>query len=554
MKTLDIGIHRRVYKSRYRLRSLSLCALAILSGFLAVQSFAQSSKPVQSSPPERQSAIGREVSVARHLSDGQEFTIPLAELLFHGKLLFNANWTEQEGGGRPMTKGTGRPLSDPSRPLTGSRAFNRISAPDANSCTGCHNAPYGISGGGGDFVTNVFVLAQRFDSVTFDPSDKLPTRGTVGEAGQPTSLQSIGNLRATTGLFGAGYLEMLARQITEELQRIRDSIKLGETKDLVAKGISFGKLTLTKAGLWDTSRVEGLPRLSLLSHGSQDPPTLVIRPWHQAANVVSLRDFTSTAFNHHHGIQSTERFGLDTDPDGDGFKNELTRADVTAVTVYQAVLQVPGRVISRNPDIERAVLLGERAFERIGCATCHVPRLPLNNQAWIYTEPNPFNPPGNLRSGETQTLKVDLSSDLLPQPRLRPDSSGTIWVEAYTDFRLHDICEPEEGEPLDMNQSAWSKQFQQGNRRFLTKRLWGAANEPPFFHHGLFTTLRQSVLAHSGEARESRLAFQALPVAEQDALIEFLKTLQVLPPGTRDRIVDENYRARPWPPQMKAEL
>jgi len=547
MKTLDIGIHRRVYKSRYRLRSLSLGALGILSGFLVVQSFAQNSKPEQSS------AIGREVSVPRHLSDGQEFTIPLAELLFHGKLLFNANWTEQEGGGRPMTKGTGRPLSDPSRPLTGSRAFNRISAPDANSCTGCHNAPYGISGGGGDFVTNVFVLAQRFDSVSFDPSDKLPTRGTVDEAGQATSLQSVGNLRATTGLFGAGYLELLARQITEELQRIRDSIKLGETKDLVAKGISFGKLTLTKAGLWDTSRVEGLPRLSLLSHGSQDPPTLVIRPWHQAANVVSLRDFTSTAFNHHHGIQSTERFGLDTDPDGDGFKNELTRADVTAVSVYQAVLQVPGRVIPRDPDIERAVLLGERAFERIGCGTCHVPRLPLNNQSWIYTEPNPFNPPGNLRSGETQTLKVDLSSDLLPQPRLRPDSSGTIWVEAYTDFRLHDICEPEEGEPLDMNQSAWSKQFQQGNRRFLTKRLWGAANEPPFFHHGLFTTLRQSVLAHSGEARESRLAFQALPVAEQDALIEFLKTLQVLPPGTRDRIVDENYRARPWPPQMKAE-
>jgi hypothetical protein len=160
MKTLDIGIHRRVYKSRYRLRSLSLSALAILSGFLVVQSFAQSSKPVQSSPPAQSSAIGREVSVPRHLSDGQEFTIPLAELLFHGKLLFNANWTEQEGGGRPMTKGTGRPLSDPSRPLTGSRAFNRISAPDANSCTGCHNAPYGISWRG-DFVTNVFVLAQR---------------------------------------------------------------------------------------------------------------------------------------------------------------------------------------------------------------------------------------------------------------------------------------------------------------------------------------------------------------------------------------------------------
>jgi cytochrome c peroxidase len=87
-----------------------------------------------------------------------------------------------------------------------------------------------------------------------------------------------------------------------------------------------------------------------------------------------------------------------------------------------------------------------------------------------------------------------------------------------------------------------------GNCRFVTKRLWGAANEPPFFHHGLFTTLRQSVLAHAGEAIESRRAFQALPAVERDALIEFLKTLQVLPPGTKDRTVDETYHARPWPP------
>lgn len=501
----------------------------------------------------RQSSIGREVSVPTHLKDGQEFSIPLEALLKHGKLLFNAVWTEQEGGGRPLTKGTGRPLADPSRPLTGSRSFNRVSGPDANSCAGCHNAPHGISGGGGDFVTNVFVLGQRFDSATFDPSDKLPTRGAVDEAGRLASLQTVGNLRASTGMFGAGYLEMLARQMTEDLQHIRDSIRLGETKDLVAKGVSFGKLTLTKEGLWDTAKVEGLPRLSLLSTGSHDPPILVIRPWHQASNVVSLREFTNTAFNHHHGIQSTERFGLETDLDGDGFKNELTRADITAVTVYQAVLQVPGRVIPRDPEIERAVLLGERVFESIGCSTCHISRLPLERQGGIYSEPNPFNPPTNLRSGEIQDFKIDLSSGLLPLPRLRQDTSGTVWVEAFTDFKLHDICDPGDAEPLDMNQSQWSKRFREGNCRFLTKRLWGAANEPPFFHHGLFTTLRQSVLGHSGEAKETRQAFQKLSPGEQDAVIEFLKTLQVLPPGTRDRIVDENYQARTWPPRGDAQ-
>jgi hypothetical protein len=150
-------------------------------------------------------------------------------------------------------------------------------------------------------------------------------------------------------------------------------------------------------------------------------------------------------------------------------------------------------------------------------------------------------------------LKVDLSSDELPAPRLKPDTSGTVWVEAYTDFKLHDICEPGEAEHLDMNQSQWSPKLDDGNCRFLTKRLWGAANEPPFWHDGRFTTMRQSVLAHSGEAKESRLAFEALPAEQKDALIEFLKTLQVLPPGTRDLIVDENFQARSWPPEASAQ-
>ena len=133
--------------------------------------------------------------------------------------------------------------------------------------------------------------------------------------------------------------------------------------------------------------------------------------------------------------------------------------------------------------------------------------------------------------------------------KARPDASGTVWVEAYTDFKLHNMCAPGEvAEPLDMNQAQWSKTFKAGNCRFLTKRLRGAANEPPFLHHGLFTTMRQAVLAHAGEAHTAWLAFQALPAADQDAVIEFLKTLQVLPAGTKDRIVDEHYQARPWPP------
>src|SRR6266849_2921065 len=165
--------------------------------------------------------IGREISVPRHLNNGEEFRLSVPQLFSYGKLLFNANWTEQEGGGRPLTKGTGRPLSDPSQPLTGSRSFNRISAPDANSCAGCHNAPDGIAGGGGDFVTNVFVLGQRFDFATFDRADLSADVGALDESGNFVTLDKIANSRSTVSMFGSGYVEMLARQMTADMLAMR---------------------------------------------------------------------------------------------------------------------------------------------------------------------------------------------------------------------------------------------------------------------------------------------------------------------------------------------
>jgi hypothetical protein len=522
-------------------------ALCARLGVIAVLAAVVSS---QTRDPES-SRIGRELALPRHLSDDEEFRIPLLELIDHGKKVFCANWTEQEGSGRPLSKGTGKALSDPSSPLVGARSWNRVSGPDANSCAGCHNQPFGIPGGSGDFATSVFVLGQRFDFVTFNPADKVPTRGTMDEAARPASLESIADLRKTTGMFGAGYLEMLAREMTEDLQKIRDSMRRGQTRALISKGVSFGLLTRRPDNTWDTSKVTGLPRLSIVAPTPVDPPTLVIRPWHQASNVVSLREFSNNAFNQHHGMQSTERFGVDKDPDGDGIVNELTRADITAVSVFQAVMQVPGQVIPNDPEIEKAVLNGDHVFSKIGCASCHIPALPLSRRNWVYTEPNPYNPPTNLRPGQVKTLRLDLTDPTLPEPRLRPDraDADSLLVPAFTDFKLHDITDPKDSsgiEPLDMNQPVWSAKFKAGNRRFLTRRLWGIANEPPYFHHGLFTTLRRSILAHAGEALDSRKAFEALSNYDKDSLIEFLKSLQVLPPGTKDLIVDENYKKKAW--------
>jgi CxxC motif-containing protein (DUF1111 family) len=217
--------------------------------------------------------------------------------------------------------------------------------------------------------------------------------------------------------------------------------------------------------------------------------------------------------------------------------------------MFQATLAVPGRVISRDPHLRAAVIAGERKFREIGCATCHIPSLPLDRRGWLYTEPNPYNPAGNLRVGDAPLLMIDLTTDALPQPRLKP-VNGVVFVPAYTDFKLHDITSgPEDPnrEPLDMNQPAGSPRFFGGNSKFITRKLWGIANQHSFGHHGLYTTMREAVLAHAGEALDARRRFESASEYDRNAIIEFLKSLQILQSGTRSLCVTDANEDTPCP-------
>jgi CxxC motif-containing protein (DUF1111 family) len=117
-----------------------------------------------------------------------------------------------------------------------------------------------------------------------------------------------------------------------------------------------------------------------------------------------------------------------------------------------------------------------------------------------------------------------------------------VWVPAFTDLKLHDITSgPNDpnAEPLDQNQPPGSGLFFAGNRRFITRKLWGVGNSGPYMHHGKFTTMREAVLAHSGEALQSRESFEALSSYDRDCVIEFLKSLQILPANTKSLVIDE---------------
>src|SRR5262249_49738285 len=146
------------------------------------------------------------------------------------------------------------------------RNFNRVSAPDTNGCSGCHNKP--DIGGGGDIGANVFVLGQRFDFATFDATDTIPTRGGVDELGNPVHLQTIADSRKTVGMFGSGFLENVAIEMTQDLQAAAAACGVGTSCPLSSKGVSFGTLVHNADGTWNTSSVTGLVAGSLSTTGT----------------------------------------------------------------------------------------------------------------------------------------------------------------------------------------------------------------------------------------------------------------------------------------------
>lgn len=422
------------------------------------------------------------------------------ELFEIGEELFVAEFNLCDGQGRPATTGTGNVR------VPDQAAFIRTSSPDANACAGCHNKPR--AGGAGDFVANVFVLAQDLDPVTFSVDPEFS------------------NERNTLGMFGAGAIEMLAREMAVELQAQADGLPDGDHV-LVSKGVEF-EVRLTGGVVVES---KGIDR------------DLIPKPFHQAGVVTSIREFTVNAYNHHHGMQAEERFdlnpekGFDPDFDDDGVERELTTGDITAATVFQAALGVPGRVMPADSFERREIEHGETIFREVGCASCHMPEMVLKSR--LFVEPNPFNPQGTF-SDTSQSFSFDLTRDG-ERPRLERAPRGGAIVRAYTDLKRHNLCD-DDIHFLCNEQLAQGRSDQDGRpgaEFFLTRKLWDAGNSGPYGHRGDLTTIAEAILVHGGEARDSRDLYLERSFDDQAAVVRFLKTLQVLPPGSPPVVIEE---------------
>lgn len=473
----------------------------------------------------------------RQIASGE---IDAATLIEAGRLLFVSKFTSLDGAGRPAATGAALPTR---RDPEGAFGFLRTNGPDSTSCVSCHNDPE--PGGGGDFVANVFALAQE-----------------RGEHMMSINADSI-NERGTTEMHGGGLIELLAREMTAELLELRATAIASASRTraparavLVTKGVTFGALMALPDGQVDTSEVEGV--------GAD----LVIRPWSQKGTNISLREFTIGAMNHHHGMQAEERYGITQtgtrDFDQDLVRDELTTGDITAIVAFQAVLPPPRQIMPQNPEVAAAVVRGEAVFNEIGCTSCHVSEMVLNNV--VFSEPGPINGGGTLTAGAVPgPARIDLSTMPWFADMERTPDGGVI-VRAFTDLKLHKIADedtPHFGneqlrqsfrlQPLPGPELARARQRMRGafsqdfvpTDVFLTRRLWAVGNTGPYGHRADLTTLNEAILAHGGEGRAARLGYESLGQYDRAAVIEFLRSWQIVPspplpadPEVRQRLVD----------------
>lgn len=206
------------------------------------------------------------------------------------------------------------------------------------------------------------------------------------------------------------------------------------------------------------------------------------------------------------------------DPDRDGYCEEITEGDLDMVEWY--LLNHPAPVRGRQTP---AVARGERLFESIGCASCHVPDWHLhahNGSARDYTarfdgdrrffdlQVN-FNPQSERLEGKVAIL-ADRQGRVL-KPRRQAYTIRGI----YSDLKYHDVG-------ADFYQMQFDGSLV---RQWRTTPLWGVGCTAPYGHDGACMDLDSVIRKHGGEALESKRAYVKLAAEDQEKVQFFLRSL-----------------------------
>jgi CxxC motif-containing protein (DUF1111 family) len=300
---------------------------------------------------------------------------------------------------------------------------------------------------------------------------------------------------------------------------------------------------------------------------------LVIRPFQWKGVEVTIRSFSRGAFHNELGMSPVELSGDGVDSDHDGVTDEISVADVTAMAVYLAGQPRPTSLLELDalrsflrdrygrrgeetadelqlPNLRRserrAIRNGERTFEEVGCASCHVPSLRVDDPVFAEPSANPsyrdeFFPAGQLAADRgldpANPISFDITRDLPDNVisvgdravahlgNFERDRHGRAVVRLFGDLRRHDMG-PELQENID--------ETGHGAATWMTKELWGLAHTAPYLHDGRATTIAEAVAFHGGEAANSRARFDSLEPLARAELLVFLENLVLFFPAEEE--------------------
>ena len=151
---------------------------------------------------------------------------------------------------------------------------------------------------------------------------------------------------------------------------------------------------------------------------------------------------------------------------------------------------------------------GATLFGKIGCATCHVESLTTA-------------PAGTKINGGMFTI---------------PAALGSVTFHPYGDFLMHDIgtgdgilqaTREHYGNKVFQLMSGYlaKQDFESSRNKIRTAPLWGVRLRPRLMHDGASLTFRDAIVRHGGEARHVSEQFEKLKTEDQEAIVEFLKSL-----------------------------
>jgi CxxC motif-containing protein (DUF1111 family) len=165
---------------------------------------------------------------------------------------------------------------------------------------------------------------------------------------------------------------------------------------------------------------------------------------------------------------------------------DLTREQCDTLTRFVAFLPRP-RVRPADSTERAGAERGRQLFARVGCATCHRPKL------------------GDVDGIYSDLLLHDMG------PELSDSGSYTVIEIASQD---------KSKQPRAANELEWR-----------TPPLWGLRDSAPYLHDGRAATIAEAVALHGGEGLAAAGAYTRLTEKEREQVELFLQTLAAPPTG-----------------------